>query len=60
MKDMSRFETVLSLFALLIISSAADWLKIPLNQYVFGAILLALNVNGVAAIAKKDPIEPPK
>lgn len=43
---LSKFDTVIMLFVLLIIASAAEYFKIPLNQYVFGAILLALNANG--------------
>jgi hypothetical protein len=42
----SKFDTVIMLFILLGIASLADFYKVPLNQYVFGAILLALNANG--------------
>ena len=45
MDVLSRFDTVLFLFLLLVITSAAAFFKIPINEMVFGALLLALNVK---------------
>lgn len=43
---LSRFDTVIFLFLLLGFTSAAAFFKVPINEMVFGALLLALNANG--------------
>jgi hypothetical protein len=50
MDSLRKIDTVVFLFLLLAVTSAAAYYKIPLNDMVFGAILLALNVkNGNGA-----------
>lgn len=46
MDTIKKIDTIWFLFLLLGISSAAEHWNIPLDKYVFGAILLCLNVNG--------------
>ena len=57
MDTLRKIDTVVFLFLLLGITSAAAYYKIPLNDMVFGAILLALNVkNGNGASNGTTPI----
>lgn len=62
MDTLRKIDAIVFLFLLLLITSAASYYKIPLNEMVFGAILLALNVkngNGATSNGSGTPAGTP-